>query len=91
MDGQTVELSFVVFLYNHNDFRSTFVMSPPHCSAYVKGNDARYGVKVALRRDAATGKVTGLQCRFCIIFGCEEKVGFKCKPASTVQGWNAPF
>ena len=58
MDGQTVGSSFVVFLYTHNGFRSLFAMSSPRCSAYVKGNDARYGVKVALR-DAATGKVTG--------------------------------
>jgi hypothetical protein len=49
-----------------------------------------HAVKVALR-DAATGKVTGLHCRFCVAFGREEKVGSKRKPASTVQGWNAPF
>ena len=65
-------------------------MSPPRCSAYVKGNNARYGLKVA-SRDASTGTVIGLQCRFCIAFGCEEKVGSKRKPTSTVQGWNAPF
>jgi hypothetical protein len=100
MDGQTNVsrtygwidrwIEFCGVMYNHNGFCSTFAMSPPCCSVYVRGNDARYGVKVALC-DAATGKVTGLQCRFCIAFGREEKVGSKRKPASTVQGWNAPF
>jgi hypothetical protein len=65
-------------------------MSPPRCSAYVKANNARFGLKVA-SRDPSTGTVIGLQCRFCIAFGREEKVGSKRKPASTIQGWNAPF
>ena len=65
-------------------------MSPQRCSAYVKGNDARYGLKIA-NRHASTGVVIGLQCRFCIAFGREEKVGSKRKPATTVQGWSAPF
>jgi branched-subunit amino acid transport protein len=56
----------------------------------VKGNDSRFGLKIA-HRDASTGVVIGLQCRFCIAFGREEKVGSKRKPASTVQGWEAPF
>jgi hypothetical protein len=65
-------------------------MSSQRSSAYVKGNDDRYGLKVA-HRHQSTGKVIGLQCRFCIVFGREEKVGSKRKPATTVQGWNAPF
>jgi len=35
--------------------------------------------------------VTGLQCRFCIAFGREEKVGSKRKAAITIQGWSHPF
>jgi hypothetical protein len=57
---------------------------------YVKDNDVRYGLKVAYR-DPKSSKVTGLQCRFCIAFGREEKVGSKRKAATTVQGWSHPF
>ena len=66
------------------------IMSIQRSSAYVKGNDVRYGLKVA-HRHQSTEKVIGLQCRFCIVFGHEEKVGSKRKPATTVQEWNAPF
>jgi len=45
-------------------------------STYVKANDAQYGLKVA-SRDPKTSKVLRLQCRFCITFGREEKVGSK--------------
>jgi hypothetical protein len=61
-----------------------------HSSAYVKANDVWYGLKVA-SRDPKTSKVFGLQCRFCIAFGREEKVGSKQKPTTTVQGWSTPF
>ncbi len=59
-------------------------------SGYVKDNDVRYGLKVAYC-DPKSSKVTGLQCRFCIAFGWEEKVGSKCKAATIVQGWSHPF
>ncbi len=59
-------------------------------SGYIKDNDVRYGLKVAYR-DPKSSKVTGLQCRFCIAFGREEKVGSKRKAATTVQGWSHPF
>ncbi|KAI2505628.1 deoxyribose-phosphate aldolase [Fragilaria crotonensis] len=52
-------------------------------------NDARYGLKIA-NRHASTRLVIGLQCRFCIAFGRGEG-GSKRKPATTVQGWSAPF
>jgi hypothetical protein len=65
-------------------------MAPQRCSAHVKGNDARFGLKIA-NCQASTGVVIGLQCRFCIAFGREEKVGSKRKPSTAVQGWNAPF
>jgi hypothetical protein len=58
-------------------------------SAYVKANDARYGLKVA-SHDPKTLKVLGFQCCFCIAFG-REKVGSKQKPTTTVQGWSTPF
>ncbi len=53
-------------------------------------NDICYGLKV-VHRDPKSLKVTGLQCRFCIAFGWEEKVGSRHKAATTVQGWSHPF
>jgi hypothetical protein len=35
--------------------------------------------------------VTRLQCRFCITFGREEKVGAKRQASTAVQGWMCPF
>jgi hypothetical protein len=61
-------------------------MSGNRSSGYVKDNDVRYGLKVA-HRDPKSSKVTSLHCRGCIAFGQEEKVGLKCKAATTVQGW----
>ncbi|CEO98534.1 hypothetical protein PBRA_006648 [Plasmodiophora brassicae] len=49
-------------------------------SDYVEANDGRLDLRVH-----------GLQCRFCIAFGREEKVGAKRKPSSDVQGWIRPF
>ncbi len=69
---------------------SLSVMSGKRSSGYVKDNDVRYGLKVAYR-DPKSSKVTGLQCRFCIAFGQEEKVGLKRKAATIVQGWSHPF
>ena len=65
-------------------------MSENRSSRYVKNNDVRYGLEV-MHRDPKSSKVTGLQCRFCIAFGGEEKVGWKCKAATTLQGWSHPF
>jgi hypothetical protein len=59
-------------------------------SLHVTGNDAKFGLKV-ISRDAKTGAVNGLQCRFCISFGREEKVGAKRKVKGNVQAWSAPF
>ncbi len=69
---------------------SLSAMSEKCSSGYVKDNDICYGLKVAYC-DPKSSKVTGLQCRFCITFGWEEKVGSKCKAATTVQGWSHPF
>ncbi len=71
-------------------FVSFSTMSGKCSSGYVKDNDVRYGLKVA-HRDPKSSKVIGLQCRFCITFGREEKVGSKRKVATTVQGWSHPF
>jgi len=65
-------------------------MSGKRSSGYVKDNDVRYGLKVA-HRDPKSSKVIGRQCRFCIAFGREEKVGSKRKAVTTVQGWSHPF
>ncbi len=69
---------------------SLFAMSGKRSSGYVKDNDIYYGLKVAYC-DPKSSKVTGLECRFCIAFGREEKVGSKRKVATTVQGWSHPF
>ncbi len=69
---------------------SLSTMSRKCSSGYVKDNDIRYGLKVA-HRDPKSSKVIGLQCRFCIAFGREEKVGSKRKATTTVQGWSHPF
>jgi hypothetical protein len=69
---------------------SFFAMSGKCSLGYVKDNDVHYGFKFA-HRDPKSWKVTGLQCRFCIAFGWEEKVGSKRKAATTVQGWSHPF
>ncbi|KAH9562545.1 hypothetical protein CY35_05G077800 [Sphagnum magellanicum] len=50
-------------------------MSGKRSSKYVKDNDVRYGLKVA-HHDPKSSK---------------EKVGSKCKAATTVQGWSHPF
>jgi hypothetical protein len=59
-------------------------------SECVKANDDRFGLQVSSRAPHCN-KVNGLQCRFCIAFGCEEKVVAKPKPSSEVQGWIHPF
>ena len=59
-------------------------------SAHVKKNDARLGLKIA-SRDLETTLVNGLQCRFCLAFGREEKSGSKRKARSNVKEWEAPF
>ena len=69
---------------------SLSAMSANRLSRYVKDNDVRYGLKVA-HHDPKSSKVAGLQCRFCIAFGREEKVGLRSKVATTVQGWSHPF
>ncbi|CAK9198980.1 unnamed protein product [Sphagnum troendelagicum] len=65
-------------------------MSGKCSSGYVKDNDVHYGLKVAYH-DPKSSKVIGLQCRFCIAFGREEKVGLKRKTATIVQRWSHPF
>ncbi len=69
---------------------SLSAMSGKHSSGYVKDNDVHYGLKV-VHCDPKSSKVISLQCRFCIAFGREEKVGSKWKAATTVQGWSHPF
>ena len=69
---------------------SLSAMSGYCLSGYVKDNDVRYGLKVA-HCDPKSSKVTSLQCRFCIAFDREEKVGLRRKVAITVQGWSHPF
>ena len=65
-------------------------MSGNRLLGHVKDNDVYYGLKDA-HRDPKSSKVTGLQCRFYIAFGREEKFGSKHKAATIVQGWGHPF
>jgi hypothetical protein len=59
-------------------------------SEYVKANDDRFGLRVSSKAPNCN-KVNSLQCRFCIAFGREEKVGAKRKLSTDVQGWIHPF
>ena len=59
------------------------------CSRHVPSNDVKYGLKPI--KAAQSGAVIGLKCRFCYIFGQEEKVRSKCKPTSNVRAWSPPF
>ncbi len=69
---------------------SLSAMSGKHLSGYVKDNDVRYGLKVT-HCDPKSSKVIGLQCRFCIAFGWEEKVGSKRKAAILFKEGAIPF
>lgn len=44
----------------------------------------QFGLKVTAR-DAGTSRVSSVCCRFCIVFGREEKVGSKCKQTANVK------
>ncbi len=68
---------------------SLSAMSGKCSSRYVKDNDVCYGLKVAYR-DCKSSKVTGLQCRFCIAFGREEKVWSKHKAATLFKDGAIP-
>ncbi|KAI2506312.1 hypothetical protein MHU86_8142 [Fragilaria crotonensis] len=59
-------------------------------SEHVKSNDARLGLQIASRH-VKTSKVIGIQCRFCMVFGREERSGTKRKARTAVKGWSAPF
>jgi hypothetical protein len=66
-------------------------MGSNRASEYVKDNDVRLGLRVSTRAANGGPQVTGLQCRFCIAFGCKEKVGAKRQALTVVQGWMRPF
>ncbi len=66
-------------------------MGSNRASEYVKDNDVRLGLRVSTRAANGGPQVTGLQCRFCIAFGREEKVGAKRQASTVVQGWMRPF
>jgi hypothetical protein len=60
-------------------------------SSYVKENDVKYGVSVT-SRVLQSGNVNVLQCRFCVAFGREERVGSKRKSShASGQSWTVPF
>ncbi len=67
--------------YNHHCLLFYIVllhfMSSSRASEYVKDNDIRLGLRVSTRATNGGPQVTRLQCRLCIAFGCEEKVGEK--------------
>jgi hypothetical protein len=66
-------------------------MSSNRAYQYVKDNDVRLGLRVSTRVANGGLQVTGLQCRFCITYGREGKVGAKCQASTVVQGWMRPF
>jgi hypothetical protein len=56
-------------------------MAPPRKKArnlykFLKTHEARFGLCVC-ERDSVSGAVKSVACRFCVVFGCEEKVGAK--------------
>lgn len=63
---------------------------PKRSSAYVKANDEKYRLNV-ISRDPKASHVEVLQCRFCIFFLRESKVGSKRKSTNNVQAWRSPF
>jgi hypothetical protein len=67
-----------------------FAMAPKRVSGYVKSNDRKYGLEV-VTRDPKSSAVNGIRCRFCVVFGREEKVGAKRKLTTSVESWTAPF
>ncbi|OAE33006.1 hypothetical protein AXG93_1913s1070 [Marchantia polymorpha subsp. ruderalis] len=73
-----------------HEFFVTFTMTKKRSSAYEKVNDDKFELKV-VTRDTKSAKVIGVQCRFCITFGREEKADAKRKVASSVQAWQSPF
>jgi hypothetical protein len=66
-------------------------MSSNRASKYVKDNDVCLGLRVSTWAANGGPQVTGLQYRFCIAFGREEKVGAKRQASTVVQGWMCPF
>jgi hypothetical protein len=66
-------------------------MSSNRASEYVKDNNVCLGLRVSTRAANGGPRVTRLQCRFCIAFGREEKVGAKRQASIAVQGWMRPF
>jgi hypothetical protein len=63
-------------------------MAPKRVSGYAKSNDRKYGLEV-VTRDPKSSAVNGIQSRFCVAFGREEKVGAKSKLTTSVQSWKA--
>ncbi len=59
--------------------------------AYIKENDIKLDLSSIASRKLHTGVVNGLRCRFCIVFGQEQRVGAKHKPPAVGQLWVAPF
>jgi hypothetical protein len=66
-------------------------MSSNCASEYVKDNNVRLGLRVSTRVANGGLQVTRVQCRFCIAFGREEKVGAKRQASTAIQGWMRPF
>jgi hypothetical protein len=56
---------------------------------YIPSNDRKYGLKNV--KATQTQVNIGLQCRFCHVFGREERAGQKRKPSSTAQSWSPPY
>ena len=59
-------------------------------SKYVTVYDRVNGI-VVVGRYFHSGEVDDLQCKFCIYFGSEEKVGNKRKPTTNAMSWKSTF
>jgi hypothetical protein len=67
-----------------------YAMARKRVSGYVKSNHRKYRLNF-ITRNLKSSAVKGNRCRFCVDFGCEEKVGAKRKLTTSVQSWTAHF
>jgi hypothetical protein len=58
--------------------------SKKKASPFIPEHEIKYGLKVS-SRSAADGAVTAVVCRFCVVFGREEKVCQKRKPTENAK------
>ena len=56
----------------------------------IKENDRVYFIVVVVR-ESCSGKVDGIQCKFCVSFWRKEKLESNRNPRLNVMSWKIPF